>query len=87
MLYRFDDHSFEELPTLEWEELRLNNYKTELIKNGVPFEARLFQVDKTWKLKLVNKMTGKFALELRFRDLSLNDAMVKAEYYILENLE
>jgi hypothetical protein len=88
MLYRFeDDHDFEELPTLEWEELRLNNYKTELIKNGVPFEARLFQVEKSWKLKLTNKMTGKYALELRFRDLSLNDAMVKAEYYILENLE
>jgi hypothetical protein len=26
-------------------------------------------------------------LELRFRNMSLNDAMVKAEFYVLENLE
>ena len=87
MLYRFEDNDFEELPTLEWEELRLNNYKTELIKNGVPFEARLFESEKAWKLKPTNKMTGKYALELRFRNLTLNDAMVKAEFYILENLQ
>jgi hypothetical protein len=57
------------------------------MKNGVPFEARLFMAGHSWKLKLTNKVTGRYALELRFRDMSLNDAMVKAEYYIMENLE
>ncbi len=85
MLYHFEDP--EEMPTLEWEDLGKNGYKTELTKNGVPFEARLFEGDKSWKLKLVNKMTDKYVLELRFRNLTLNDAMVKAEFYILENLQ
>jgi hypothetical protein len=57
------------------------------MKNGVPFEARLFLAGSGWKLKLTNKVTGRYALELRFRNMSLNDAMVKAEFYILENLE
>jgi len=85
MLYHFEDP--EEMPTLEWEDLGKNGYKTELTKNGVPFEARLSEGDKSWKLKLTNKMTGKYALELRFRNLTLTDAMVKAEFYILENLQ
>lgn len=87
MLYHFDDPEFEELPSLEWEELRPNSFKTELVKNGVPFEARLAQAGEAWKLKLTNKLTGKYNLELRFRNMMLNDAMVKAEYYILENME
>lgn len=85
MLYHFEDP--EEMPTLEWEDHGKNSYKTELTKNGVPFEARLFEGEKSWKLKLVNKMTDKYVLELRFRNLTLNDAMVKAEFYILENLQ
>jgi len=85
MLYHFDEP--EEMPTLDWEETRPKNFKTELIKNGVPFEARLVPAGESWKLKLTNKITGTYALELRFRNMSLNDAMVKAEFYILENLE
>ena len=85
MLYHFDDP--EEMPTLEWEELGKNSYKTELTKNGVPFEARLVKTDTAVSLKLTNKMTGKYALELRFRNINITDAMVKSEYYILENLQ
>jgi hypothetical protein len=86
MLYHFDDH-FDEMPTLDWEELKDKDFKTEIMKNGVPYEARLFLAGSGWKLKLTNKITGRYALELRFRNMSLNDAMVKAEFYILENLE
>lgn len=75
------------MPTLDWVEIKNNEFSTELTKNGVPFRARIFKVDRTWKLKLTNLMTNKYVLELRFRDLSQEDAMVKAEYYILENLE
>ena len=85
MLYHFDDP--EEMPTLEWEEFKMKHFKTDMIKNGVPFEARLVPAGESWKLKLTNKITGKYALELRFRNMNLNDAMVKAEFYILENLE
>lgn len=87
MLYHFEEPEFEEMPTLDWQEVKDKVFSTELMKNGVPFEARLFASEKSWKLKLTNKVTGRYALELRFRNMSLNDAMVKAEYYILENLE
>jgi hypothetical protein len=86
MLYHFED-SFDEMPTLDWQEVKDKDFKTEIMKNGVPFEARLFMQGESWKLKLSNKVTGRYALELRFRNMSLNDAMVKAEYYIMENLE
>jgi len=86
MLYHFESE-FDEMPTLDWDEVKDKDFKTELMKNGVPFEARLFMVGHSWKLKLTNKVTGRYALELRFRNMSLNDAMVKAEYYIMENLE
>lgn len=88
MLYHFDQEpEFDEMPSLDWQEVKDKEFKTELLKNGVPFEARLMESDKSWKLKLTNKATGRYALELRFRNLSLNDAMVKAEFYILENME
>lgn len=86
MLYHFDN-DFEELPTLDWDEVKTKDFRTELLKNGVPFEARLFQAGSGWKLKLTNKVTDRYTLELRFREMSLNDALVKAEYYILEYLE
>lgn len=88
MLYHFDQEpEFDEMPSLDWQEVKDKDFKTEIMKNGVPFEARLFIAGTGWKLKLTNKVTGRYVLELRFREMSLNDAMVKAEYYVLENLE
>lgn len=85
MHYHFEDP--EEMPSLEWEDLGKNGYKTEITKNGVPFVARLLKTESSWMLKLTNSMTGKYALELRFRNLHITDAMVKSEFYILENLQ
>lgn len=85
MLYHFSDE-FEMQPSLDWQDIQ-GGYAVELLKNGVPFVARLIQDGKTWRLKLVNRKTQKYVLELRFRDMSANDALAKSEYYILENIE
>lgn len=85
MLYHFENE-FEMQPSLDWEEIS-EGYAVELTKNGVPFLARLIESGKTWRLKLINRKTSKYVLELRFRDMSANDALAKAEYYILENME
>lgn len=84
MIYDWREDSFEELPFLEWKLVASNVYQTVITKNGRKYKAQLQCLSSSWKLKLVEEVTDRIILELRFRDVGQDDAMSKAEYYILE---
>lgn len=84
MIYDWREDSFEEIPFLEWRQVDANCYQTIIKKNGRKYRAELLSRTSSWKLKLTQVDKNITMLELRFRNVTQDDAMSKAEFYILE---
>ena len=84
MINDWREYEFEELPFMDWKLVSGNSYATTITKNGRKYRAQLFSLQNSWRLKLTQENNQAVILELRFRNVSQEDAMTKAEYYILE---
>lgn len=86
MIYEFEDESFNEMPFMHWKLLG-NTHVTTFTKNNRKYTACLSAMTNSWKLKLARLDDDKIIIELRLRNLSLDDALFKAETYIMEYAE
>ena len=86
MIYEFEVEDYNEMPFMHWK-LLSNVYITAFTRNDRKYEASLSPMTNSWKLKLVRIDDEKTMIELRFRNLSKDDALFKAETYIMEYAE
>lgn len=83
MIYEFDTEEYQELPFMDWK-LTNDIYTTEFLKNNRKYLATITPLSNSWKFKLVRIADEKIMIELRFRDMIADDALFKAETYIME---
>lgn len=86
MLYEFQRSDYDEEALFDWRSLR-GGYGIRITKNGRKYFATLSPLQHSYKLTLTRMEDSKKIIELRFRNTSLKDALVRAEYYIMEYAE
>lgn len=86
MIYEYTKTDYDEEAFFDWRVFG-KNYEIEIVKNGRQYYARLCPLENSYRLTLKRREDKKTIIELRFRNTSLNDALVRAEYYIMEYAE
>lgn len=71
---------------LDWQK-RSDGFYVEFMKNNRRYRATLIALEKSWKLKLYRIDDEKTIIELRFRNIAMDDALFKSETYIMEYAE
>ena len=74
---------YDEEALFDWK-TRGTGYQIRITKNGRRYLAQLSELQSSYKLCLTRLDDNKKVIELRFRNTSLKDALVRAEYYIME---
>jgi hypothetical protein len=86
MIYKYRNNEFDEQHVFHWRTSG-KNYATNITKNGRVYSAQIVPLERSYRLTLVRVEDKKKIIELRFRDTELSEALVRAEYYILEYAE
>lgn len=71
---------------MHWQELR-GKHIVEFTKNGRKYRGTVTPLEKSFRLTLIRLEDSKVMIEIRMRDIVLDDALFKAETYIMEYAE
>lgn len=86
MIYDYQIDDMSEPAFLDWQK-NSSGFFVEFTKNNRKYRATLIALEKSWKLKLYRIDDEKTIIELRFRNIAMDDALFKSETYIMEYAE